>query len=131
MVTAHWEESAPTVSTHPKPDMLFDYYGFPDSAYKYSYPAAGSPEVAAEATALLAGAGFSPKNDAKRGFDHGTFVPLMLMYPEAKTPVVQMSLTKGLDPVQHLKMGAALAPLRDQGVLIVGSGEQSLHKSAL
>ncbi|EFJ44582.1 hypothetical protein VOLCADRAFT_95202 [Volvox carteri f. nagariensis] len=125
-VTAHWEADRIMVSTAPQPTMLYDYYGFPPESYELKYPAPGSPALAQRVLGLLAGAGIPAAGDASRGFDHGTFVPLMLAFPDATTPVVQMSLHRSLDPRLHLSVGAALAPLRDEGVLIVGSG-MSFH----
>ncbi len=122
VVSAHWEASVPTVMTHARPPMLFDYYGFPPSTYRLSWPAAGDAKLAGRVRGLLEGAGFKTGEDAERGFDHGTFVPMMLTYPRADLPVVQLSLEKGLDPARHLAMGRALAPLRDEGVFIIGSG---------
>ncbi|GIL65399.1 hypothetical protein Vafri_19154 [Volvox africanus] len=125
-VTAHWEADRIMVSTAEKPTMLYDYYGFPSEAYELQYQAPGSPTLAQRALGLLEAAGIPAAADAKRGFDHGTFVPLMLAFPDATTPVVQMSLHKSMDPRLHLSVGAALAPLRDEGVLIVSSG-MSFH----
>ncbi len=122
VVSAHWEESVPTVMTSTQPPMLFDYYGFPPESYQLTWPAPGDPKLAARVRQLLEGAGFKTAEDSRRGFDHGTFVPLKVTYPEAKIPVVQLSLKAGLDPAEHLKMGRALAPLREEGVFIVGSG---------
>jgi aromatic ring-opening dioxygenase catalytic subunit (LigB family) len=122
VVSAHWEESVPTVMTNEKPPMLYDYYGFPPESYEIQWPAPGHRGVAARVRELLGGAGFQTAEDSQRGFDHGTFVPLKLTYPDADVPTVQLSLKKGLDPAEHLAMGRALAPLRDEGVFIVGSG---------
>ena len=122
VVSAHWEEAVPTVMSHSRPPMLYDYYGFPPESYTLSWPAPGEPALAARVRSLVAAAGFGTAEDAQRGFDHGTFVPLKLAYPEAEVPTVQLSLIKGLDPAQHLALGRALAPLRDEGVFIVGSG---------
>jgi aromatic ring-opening dioxygenase catalytic subunit (LigB family) len=121
-VSAHWEERVPTVMTGERPPLLFDYYGFPPESYKLTWPAPGDAALAARTRALLEGAGFATGADAERGFDHGTFVPLKLTYPDADMPTVQLSLKRGLDPAEHIAMGRALAPLRDEGVLIVGSG---------
>ena len=126
IVTAHWEEDKPTVSTAAHPGMLFDYHGFPPHTYELSYPAAGSPSLAAEVGELLSKAGIDYGTDQKHGFDHGVFVPMLMIDPNASLPVVMLSLQKDLDPAQHLAIGAALAPLRDQGVLIIGSGS-SFH----
>ena len=122
VVSAHWEESVPTVMNGANPPMLYDYYGFPPESYRITWPAPGDPRLAARVADLLAKAGFATGADPKRGFDHGTFVPLKLAYPEADVPTVQLSLKTGLDPAEHLAMGRALAPLRDEGVFIVGSG---------
>jgi len=122
VVSAHWEERQPTVMTSPHPPMLYDYYGFPPASYQITWPAPGEPALAARVRALLEGAGFQTAADDARGFDHGTFVPLKLAYPAADVPVVQLSLKRGLDPAEHLAMGRALAPLRDEGVFVVGSG---------
>jgi aromatic ring-opening dioxygenase catalytic subunit (LigB family) len=102
--------------------MLYDYYGFPPETYRITWPAPGHPEVASRVRALLGAAGIESGANAERGFDHGTFVPLKLAYPEADVPTVQLSLKQGLDPAEHLAIGRALAPLRDEGVFIVGSG---------
>jgi aromatic ring-opening dioxygenase catalytic subunit (LigB family) len=122
VVSAHWECSVPTVNTGARPGMLFDYYGFPDHTYQLDYPAPGAPALGAQVRALLAGAGIDSAEDAARGYDHGVFVPFLLMFPDAEIPVLQLSLQAGLDPAAHLAIGRALAPLRDEGVLIVGSG---------
>lgn len=122
VISAHWEEPTPTVTTSSAPPLLFDYYGFPPESYTLTWPAPGDPALAARTRALLDAAGFRTASDAKRGYDHGTFVPLKVSYPEAQVPVVQLSLQQGLDPATHLAMGRALLPLRDEGVLIVGSG---------
>lgn len=122
VVSAHWEEKRPTVMTHPKPPLLFDYYGFPPESYTLQWPAPGHPQVAERTRQLLEAAGFATASDAQRGFDHGTFIPLKLTYPEASIPTVQLSLKAGLDPKEHLAMGRALAPLREEGIFIVGSG---------
>ncbi len=121
-VSAHWEEAVPTVMTSAHPPLLFDYYGFPEASYRLTWPAPGEPRVAARVRELLGAAGFKTAEDAERGFDHGTFVPLKLAWPEAEVPTVQLSLVRGLDPQEHLAMGRALAPLRDEGVYIIGSG---------
>jgi aromatic ring-opening dioxygenase catalytic subunit (LigB family) len=121
-VSGHWEEPHFTVATSPRPPMVYDYYGFPEHTYRVQYPAPGSPALANRVKALLSGAGIDVREDAERGFDHGTFVPLAVMYPDARIPVVSLSLRNTLDAQEHLRMGAALATLRDEGVLIVGSG---------
>lgn len=121
-VSGHWEEPRFTVATSERPPMLYDYYGFPEHTYRVQYPAPGSRAVAARVKALLGGAGIDPGEDEERGFDHGTFVPLAVMFPQARIPVVCLSLNANLSASEHLRMGAALAPLRDEGVLIMGSG---------
>src|SRR4051794_33614855 len=108
VVSAHWEETVPTVMTSPQPPMLYDYYGFPPESYTITWPAPGDPALAAEVGALLAVAGFAPGSDAERGYDHGTFVPLKLAYPAADIPVVQLSLIAGLEPQRHIELGRAL-----------------------
>ncbi|MCO4748262.1 MAG: dioxygenase [Proteobacteria bacterium] len=122
VISAHWEERLPTLMTHRSPPMLFDYSGFPPHTYKLSWPAPGAPELAEVVAAHFASAGIEVGRDPKRGFDHGVFVPLLLALPDATVPTLQLSLKQGLDPEQHLAIGRALAPLRDEGVLIVGSG---------
>jgi len=122
VVSAHWEMPRPTVNSGAAPDMLFDYYGFPAHTYQLSWPAPGSPELAARVRDLLGSAGIGADEDAARGYDHGVFVPLLLSWPDADIPTVQLSLQAGLDPTAHLAIGKALEPLRDEGVLIIGSG---------
>lgn len=126
VISAHWEAPRPTVSTAAQPDLLFDYYGFPEHTYHLTYPAVGSPALAAQVRELLTAAGIASDQDAERGLDHGVFVPFKLIFPEADVPIVAMSLQRGLDPAAHLAIGRALAPLREAGVLIVGSG-MSFH----
>lgn len=122
LVSAHWEEPAFTLMSHPRPPMLYDYYGFPRQTYEIVYPARGEPSLAARVRDLVVGAGLPAALDAARGFDHGAFVPMAVAWPDASMPIVQLSLRAGLDPATHLALGRALAPLRDEGVLIVGSG---------
>jgi aromatic ring-opening dioxygenase catalytic subunit (LigB family) len=122
VISAHWEEDVITVMSSPRPPMLYDYYGFPPESYQIQWPAPGEPAVAKRVQELLGKAGFETRNDSQRGFDHGTFVPLKLTYPNADVPTVQLSLKAGLDPEEHLAIGRALAPLRDEGVFIIGSG---------
>jgi aromatic ring-opening dioxygenase catalytic subunit (LigB family) len=122
VISAHWEEAVPTVSTSSAPPMLYDYYGFPPESYQVQWSAPGAPALAAKVQQRLESAGFQTAADPKRGFDHGTFVPLKLAYPDADVPTVQLSLKEGLDPAEHLAIGRALAPLRDEGVFIIGSG---------
>lgn len=130
VVSAHWEAPVPTVMTSARPPILYDYYGFPPETYQITWPAPGEPRLAARVQALLRGAGLATAEDAQRGFDHGTFIPLKLAFPEADVPTIQLSLQAGLDPAQHLAIGRALAPLRDEGVLLIGSG-MSFHNLRL
>ena len=143
VISAHWEAVVPTVMTSPNPPLYYDYGGFPTEAYTISWPtplinsySGGSPPVQypircpargpgggpERVGQLLGAAGIPSRTDARRGFDHGTFVPLKLSWPDADVPTIQLSLKAGLDPREHLQIGRALAPLRDEGVLIVGSG---------
>lgn len=122
VVSAHWEEPIPTVMTSANPSLLYDYYGFPPASYDVTWPAPGSPQLATRVRELLGAAGIDSGQDAQRGFDHGTFIPLKLTYPQADVPTVQLSLKAGLDPREHLALGRALAPLREEGVFIIGSG---------
>ena len=126
VVSAHWEEPVATVQSGERPPLFFDYYGFPPETYELTWPAPGAPRVAARVRSLLQAAGIESREDAARGFDHGVFVPLKVAYPDARIPTLQLSLKAGLDPSEHLAIGRALAPLRDEGVLIVGSG-MSFH----
>ncbi len=122
VISAHWEAQLITVMSAASPPMLYDYSGFGPAAYAIEWPAPGAPQLAAKARALLEHAGFVTAADARRGYDHGTFVPLKLAVPQANIPVLQVSLLSSLDPEAHLAVGRALAPLRDEGVLLVGSG---------
>jgi aromatic ring-opening dioxygenase catalytic subunit (LigB family) len=126
VVSGHWEEPAFTVSAAAAPKLIFDYSGFPEHTYRLTWPAPGDPELAARVAQMLAEAGLPAATDPDRGFDHGVFVPLKVAFPEAQIPVVTLSLATSLDPELHLAAGRSLAPLRDQGVLIVGSG-MSFH----
>ena len=122
MVSAHWEEPVFTVQTNPQPGMVYDYGGFPEFTYHIRYPAPGAPRVAARVRELLTAADIPSDEDGKRGFDHGVFAPMAVIFPNADVPVVQLSLKRGLDPRTHLALGRALAPLREENVAIVGSG---------
>lgn len=126
VVSAHWEETAFTVTGSALPPLFFDYYGFPAHTYDLRYPAPGEPQLAQRIVELLTAAGLPAGLDAQRGFDHGMFIPLLLMFPEANIPVVQLSLKTGLDPHDHIAAGKALAALREEGVLLLGSG-MSFH----
>ena len=122
VISGHWEEPVFTASAAANPGMIYDYSGFPAHTYELSYPAPGSPELAARVVDLLAAAGLPARTDPARGFDHGVFVPFLIIDPAAQIPVVSMSLKADLDPEEHLRAGRALGALRDEGVLIVGSG---------
>jgi len=122
VVSAHWEAPVATVTSGPAPGLIYDYYGFPAHTYELTYPAPGDPALAARVRNCLDDAGIASAPDPERGFDHGVFIPFKLMYPEASIPIVQLSLLASLDPMQHIDIGRALAPLRNEGVLIVGSG---------
>lgn len=122
VISAHWEANVPTLMSAPRPEMLYDYQGFPAETYAAQWPAPGSPALAEQTRELLEGAGIPAALDAARGYDHGTFVPTSLMVPEANIPTLQLSLKRGLDAAEHLAIGRAIAPLRDEGVFIVGSG---------
>lgn len=126
MISAHWEGAIASVSSASEPAMIYDYSGFPQEAYALRYPAPGSPELARQVIEMLNKQGLEAMMDPERGFDHGTFVPLMLMYPQADIPVVQLSLTGDMDPAGHIRMGVAIAELSQRGVLILGSG-MSFH----
>lgn len=126
MVSAHWLEPEATVTAGTQPGLIYDYYGFPPHTYELQYPAPGEPALADRILALLGAAGVPAKGDASRGFDHGMFIPLLLMFPQAQIPVVQLSLLSSMDAGAHLAVGRALQGLRDEGVLIVGSG-MSFH----
>ncbi len=126
VISGHWEEDPIAVNVQERPALLYDYYGFPEHTYRLQYPAPGSPQLAREVLELLRAAGFAAREESRRGLDHGVFVPFKLIYPRADVPIVQLSLQRGLDPAAHLRIGAALAPLRERDVLIVGSG-MSFH----
>jgi aromatic ring-opening dioxygenase catalytic subunit (LigB family) len=130
VVSAHWEEAAFTASAAAVPQMIYDYSGFPEHTYRLQWPAPGDPELANRVVELLAGAGLPAVVNPVRGFDHGVFVPLKVAFPEAQIPVVSLSLAVSgegaFDPQLHLAAGRALTPLRDEGILIVGSG-MSFH----
>jgi len=122
IVSAHWETETPTVNVNPAPGMIFDYSGFPAHTYALSYKAPGAPQVARRAAALIRAAGLPVAEDAERGYDHGVFVPMLIVDPAAEIPVAMVSLQRELDPALHIALGRALAPLRDEGVVIIGSG---------
>lgn len=126
VITAHWEEAQAHISSGAQPTMIFDYYGFPPESYEFLYPAPGNPALAETIAQSLRAKNIPVELDSQRGYDHGTFVPLLLGYPRADIPVVQLSLLQSLDPAHHISLGEAIAPLREQGVLILGSG-MSFH----
>ncbi len=130
VISGHWEAPVFTVQTSPAPPLLFDYNGFPPHTYELTWPAPGDPALAERVRALLEGAGFETAGDPERGYDHGVFVPLKVAFPAADIPAVQLSLRADLDPKAHLAAGRALAPLRDEGVLILGSGN-TYHNMAV
>lgn len=122
VISAHWEEEEFTIQTNPKPSMLFDYYGFPENTYHLDYPAKTSPALITRVKKLFKNANVPLREDSQRGYDHGVFVPFLLMFPKADIPVVQLSLKQNLDPAEHIQMGKILEPLRSENILIVGSG---------
>jgi len=126
-ISAHWEEAeGVAVTANEAHSLLFDYSGFPEEAYTISYPVHGAPHMAARVQNLLRDAGITCRAETVRGLDHGTFVPLKPAWPDASVPVVQLSLNASLDPATHIRMGKALSTLREEGVLILGSG-MSFH----
>lgn len=129
IISAHWDTDQPCVNViNGRNDTIYDFYGFPSAMYKLKYSAPGAPNLAMRVKQLLTAAGFnSVHQDKKRGLDHGAWVPLMLMYPEADIPVCQLSVQSSRDGTYHYNMGRALSPLKDEGVLIVGSGSAT-HK---
>lgn len=122
VISAHWEESSATLLGGQTPSMLYDYYGFPSEAYKIMYQAPGNPELANRITGLLLKNNISARIDSDRGFDHGLFIPLKLMYPKADIPSLQLSLLRGLDPIAHISLGNALRDLMNENILVIGSG---------
>jgi aromatic ring-opening dioxygenase catalytic subunit (LigB family) len=122
VISAHWEEKQATLLGAANPPMLYDYYGFPEEAYQINYPGPGDPELAQRIVDLLEQNGIPARIDPARGFDHGHFIPLKLMYPDADIPSTQLSLLRGLDPAKHLAMGKALRELLPENILIIGSG---------
>jgi aromatic ring-opening dioxygenase catalytic subunit (LigB family) len=122
VISAHWEESIPAITSAARPSLIYDYYGFPEDSYKINYPCPGDPLLAKRIHNLLENAGIDSKLDDQRSFDHGLFVPLKIMYPDADIPCVQLSLVDSLNPLEHLKLGQALQGLDEENLLIIGSG---------
>jgi 4,5-DOPA dioxygenase extradiol len=122
VISAHWEENIATLLGSQTPSMFYDYYGFPDEAYNIIYPAPGSPKLANKIIDLLKKNNISAHVDTKRGFDHGLFIPLKLMYPQADIPSIQLSLIRGLNPGMHIDLGKGLRELMHENILIIGSG---------
>lgn len=122
VISGHWEEPGFSISSGASPGMVYDYYGFPDYLYDIKYEAPGSPALAKRVRQLLVSGGIEAKLDPCRGFDHGTFSIMKPLYPDGDIPVVQLSMNRNLDPALHLEVGRLLSPLRDEGVLIIGSG---------
>lgn len=122
VISAHWEASVPTITASPNPSLIYDYYGFPPESYDIQYPCRGEPALARKIHQTLETAGIPARLDNQRGFDHGVFVPLKLMYPEADVPCVQLSLVNTLDPETHLAVGRALQTLDYDSLLVIGSG---------
>ena len=130
VVSGHWETAEFAVSSGAHPGMVFDYYGFPEHLYHIKYDAPGSPELAMRVRALLQAGGFACDSDPERGFDHGTFSLMKPLYPDGDMPIVQLSIKQDFDPHAHFSVGRLLAPLREEGVLIIGSGS-SFHNLGL
>jgi 4,5-DOPA dioxygenase extradiol len=122
IVSAHWEETVPTITSSANPSLIYDYYGFPPESYSIQYPCPGSPTLAKKLQDMLKQQGLAAQLTEHRGLDHGVFVPLKLMYPEANIPCVQLSLLSALDPQSHIQLGQALRGLEQSNVLLIGSG---------
>lgn len=122
VVSAHWEEDIPTITSGVKPPIIYDYYGFPEESYHIEYPCPGEPLLASRLHNLLENVGIDAKLDEQRGFDHGLFVPLKIMFPDADIPCVQLSLVNSLNPAEHLNIGQSLQDLECENLLVVGSG---------
>ena len=122
VISAHWEENAATLLGAAAPAMFYDYYGFPQEAYEIKYPAPGSPELANRIAEILNKNNIPARIDPQRGFDHGLFIPLKMMYPQADIPSLQLSLLRGLNPLAHIGLGKALRDFMDENILVIGSG---------
>jgi len=122
VISAHWEADTITVTGNNKPDLIYDYHGFPPHTYELAWPAPGHPELASRVSRLLTDGGIACDIDNARGFDHGVFIPLLLTFPSANIPTIQISLSSNLSPELHFKIGELISPLRDENILIIGSG---------
>jgi 4,5-DOPA dioxygenase extradiol len=131
MVSAHFETDRPTVVTDPSPAMIYDFGGFEPELYRQVYAAPGAPDLAERVADLLTLADMAPDRLAKRGYDHGAWVPLRLMWPAANVPVAQLSIQPRRDAAHHYRIGHALAPLVDEGVLIIASGSMTHNLRAV
>lgn len=130
VISAHWEEGKPTITQGAKPSLIYDYYGFPEQSYEILYPAPGEPLLAQKMHSLMKANGIDAVLDEQRGFDHGLFVPLKIMFPQADIPCVQLSLVKGLDPAEHIRIGEALGGIEQEVLLVIGSGFSFHNMSA-
>jgi aromatic ring-opening dioxygenase catalytic subunit (LigB family) len=122
LISAHWEEVMPTITQAANPQLFYDYYGFPKEAYEIQYPVLGEPDLANKVFSALSDKGIKSTLDGKRGFDHGLFVPLKIIYPEADVPCIQLSLVNSLDSNEHIKIGKAISGLDYDNLLVIGSG---------
>jgi aromatic ring-opening dioxygenase catalytic subunit (LigB family) len=130
VISAHWEESCVTITSGATPELIYDYAGFPQEAYDIEYPVLGNPPLADKIFNLLQSNGIEAKLDDHRGYDHGVFVPLKIMFPDASIPCVQLSLLNSLDPKAHIRIGKALSELKNENILIIGSGFSFHNMSA-
>lgn len=122
VISAHWEEKIPTITSGANSSLIYDYYGFPEESYNIKYPCPGEPFLAHQVYRLLNNAGIEARLDKQRGFDHGLFIPLKIMYPEADIPCIQLSLVQSLNPAEHIKIGKALSGVKHDKLLVIGSG---------
>lgn len=122
VISAHWEEEVVAITAGENPALIYDYYGFPKASYEIKYPCSGEPTLARELYHVLTDSGIKARMDQERGIDHGVFVPLKIMYPEANIPCVQVSLLASLAPASHIAIGQALRALSRENVLLIGSG---------